>query len=369
MVDGYHFDSEYQRCLKNAGLKLLFVDDCGQCGHYFADLVLDQNAPASDRMYANCESYTEFLTGPRFTMLRREFRRWPHGQREIPDSARKLLVTIGGSDPDKLTLRLIKALAKISRLDFEVTVVVGGSNPDLPEVRRAAAAVDAPVNLISNANNMPELMSQSDLAIICAGGTLWELLYMGCPTLSYSRNRVQARIIAELDAGGVVRNMGSVEDFEENAIAVAVEELAASRDCRGKNGCAWERTGGWRRRHSHPATPGAGRRGMSVGCTLVPVEIEEREEFLAMAEQHFRELNPAFAPAHDWQSSYFETIKGNANYLLRWILVDGQRAGFIISGSGATPLSAAQDWSDLRTLCGSWAAQEGHCARLCGTSD
>ena len=28
--------------------------------------------------------------------------------------------------------------------------------------------------------------------------------------------------------------MGSVEDFEENAIAVAVEELAASRDCREK---------------------------------------------------------------------------------------------------------------------------------------
>ena len=71
---------------------------------------------------------------------------------------------------------------------------------------------------------------------------------------------------------------------------------------------------------------------MSVGCTLVPVEIKEREAFLAMAEQHFRELNPGFTPAHDWQGSYFETIKGNPNYLLRWILVDGQRAGFIISG-------------------------------------
>src|SRR5579864_771328 len=38
VVDGYRFDSEYQRTLKNAGLKLLFVDDLGQCQHYFADL-------------------------------------------------------------------------------------------------------------------------------------------------------------------------------------------------------------------------------------------------------------------------------------------------------------------------------------------
>jgi len=235
VVDGYHFDSEYQRNLKNAGLKVLFVDDCSQCEHYFADLVLDQNTHASDHTYANCESYTQFLTGPRFSMLRREFRRWSHWEREIPDIARRLLVTIGGSDPDGLTLRLIKALAKISRFDLEVTVVAGGSNPDLPELRRMLAALPgAPIHLVSNSNNMPELMSQSDLAVICAGGTLWELLLMGCPTLSYSRTPVQARIIAGLNTDGVVRSMGPVEDFEENAIVLAVKQLAASRDCREK---------------------------------------------------------------------------------------------------------------------------------------
>ena len=71
---------------------------------------------------------------------------------------------------------------------------------------------------------------------------------------------------------------------------------------------------------------------MSPGLSLVPIETQERGEFLAMAERHFRELNPTFTPAHDWRNSYFETIKESPKYSLRWIVVDGQHAGFIIFG-------------------------------------
>jgi len=66
VADGYRFDSEYQLNLKNSGLKLLFVDDMGQCTHYFADLVLNQNVHASERMYANRESSTRLLLGSAF---------------------------------------------------------------------------------------------------------------------------------------------------------------------------------------------------------------------------------------------------------------------------------------------------------------
>ncbi len=231
VVDGYHFDSEYQRNLKNTGLKLLFVDDCGQCEHYYADLVLDQNPHASAEMYASRERYTQLLLGSRFAMLRRDFQPWRQWERRIPEFAQRLLVTMGGSDPDKLTLRIIQALPEISASKIEITVVAGGSNPHLAELQQASA-IGGQIHLISNTNNMPQLMAQSDVAIICAGGTLWELLYMGCPTLSYSRTPVQTAIVAELKSAGAVGSMGSVEDFEEGLLAVAVEELVASQERR-----------------------------------------------------------------------------------------------------------------------------------------
>jgi len=44
VVDGYQFDAEYQRKVKDAGLKLLFIDDNGHATHYLADLVLNENS-------------------------------------------------------------------------------------------------------------------------------------------------------------------------------------------------------------------------------------------------------------------------------------------------------------------------------------
>jgi len=331
VVDGYRFDSEYQRNLRNAGLKLLFVDDLGQCELYYADVVLDQNAHASDRMYANRESYTRLLLGPRYAMLRREFQTWREWRREIPAIGRKLLVTMGGSDPDNFTLRLIETLSRISIPDLKITVVAGGSNPQLAELQRTAAELGLPIHLVSNPSNMPELMAHSDIAIICAGGTLWELLYMGCATLSYFRTATQGQIVAELDAVGAVSSMGSVDDFEQNRLARALEEMIACQDCREKMAQMGRELVDGRgiSRVLDYVLPGSLNR---PELSMIPIELNEREDFLEMAQQHFRELNPMFTPAEDWKNSYFENITRNPRRSLRWIVSDGQHVGFILFG-------------------------------------
>src|SRR5688572_24859396 len=53
VVDGYQFDAEYQRQIKDAGLHLLFIDDYGHAAPYSADLLLNQNIHASDTLYTN----------------------------------------------------------------------------------------------------------------------------------------------------------------------------------------------------------------------------------------------------------------------------------------------------------------------------
>jgi ribosomal protein S18 acetylase RimI-like enzyme len=60
--------------------------------------------------------------------------------------------------------------------------------------------------------------------------------------------------------------------------------------------------------------------------------ITEKDEFLAVALEHFRELNPAFSPDADWEKEYFRNITANPNYSLRWIIADGTRAGFVLFG-------------------------------------
>jgi len=232
VVDGYQFDVEYQRVLKAAGLRVLVIDDGGQCGAYCADFVLDQSLGATEELYKNCEAYTQLMLGTSYVMLRQEFAPWRSWQRESATVAQRLLVTIGGSDPDGLTSRVIEALPAIGSPALEVTMVVGGSNSCLTGLESLAENSPLKVDLLRDPASMPRLMAQSDLAVICAGGTLWELLYMGCPSLSYARDAVQGQVTARLDAMGAVRDLGSVMKFEVSEFAVAVAELAASRSRR-----------------------------------------------------------------------------------------------------------------------------------------
>ena len=67
--------------------------------------------------------------------------------------------------------------------------------------------------------------------------------------------------------------------------------------------------------------------------SLAGVEASEKEEFLALAEAYFKEMNPSFVPASDWRAEYYHRIESDVRLRLRWILFSGKRAGFVIFGT------------------------------------
>jgi len=87
VMDGYRFDADYQRTVKRAGLRLLVVDDCADAEHYWADLILNQDILAEEKVYGRREPYTRVLLGPLYVLLRREFLSWPRRERPAPDVA------------------------------------------------------------------------------------------------------------------------------------------------------------------------------------------------------------------------------------------------------------------------------------------
>ena len=234
VVDGYQFDESYQVAIKRAGFKLFFMDDDGRWGHYFADIVLNQNITAREEMYSKRESNTTLLLGAKYVILRREFESWQRWQRSFPEDAKRILVTMGGSDPEGLTLPLVKALTKIR--DVETTVVVGGSNPRIAELQHAAKDFGPQLELLTDVRDIAGIMANSDLAVICGGGTLWELLYMGVATLTYSRAGVQQEIIDKLCSAGAVIDLGPIKDFDESCIQDAVRRVISSLQLRRSMG-------------------------------------------------------------------------------------------------------------------------------------
>lgn len=232
VVDGYHFKAEYQRIVKDAGLRLLFVDDFGHAGHYCADLVLNQNLYADESLYSDREPSTRLLLGSRYALLRREF--WPlRGRRRTINSVgSKVLVTLGGTDPDNVTLKVLRALQQIRMESLDAVVVVGGSNRHGEELRSAVRNLPPTIRLEHDVTNMPELMAWADLAVSAGGSTSWEIMFTGLPNLVMALDEHQLLVAQELHAKGVALNLGLHEKVVVADISDCIKRILLSSEDR-----------------------------------------------------------------------------------------------------------------------------------------
>jgi UDP-2,4-diacetamido-2,4,6-trideoxy-beta-L-altropyranose hydrolase len=231
VVDGYGFGAEYQNLLKHADMKVLLLDDYGQSPDYSAQYVLNQNFSADTRLYDRRALDTRLLLGPSYALLRREYKKWREWQREIPVAARKVLVTLGGSDPKNATANVIGALQGISDLDFEVKVLVGQSNPHVKALQTLCENRGS-MRLLLAADDMPDLMSWADIAITGGGTTLWETAFMGLPSLVLVLAENQVASARACDEAGVCKSLGRVEGLTDKALVEELWRLAVDQTLR-----------------------------------------------------------------------------------------------------------------------------------------
>ena len=225
VADGYGFGAEYQRVIKQAGLKLLVLDDYGHAEHYYADIILNQNLDADRSLYNACEPATRLLLGTTYALLRREFLRQADRPRSIPQIARCVLVNFGGSDPHDLAARTIRAIRTIEEPVLETTVVAGD---DQLQERLAPLVGDGPqrIEVLGHVSKMPELMASADLAIAAAGGSSWERALLRLPSLVVIAAENQRSIARALDRVGAVVELGWWNDLRDDGLAGSIRETA-----------------------------------------------------------------------------------------------------------------------------------------------
>lgn len=224
-LDGYQFDADFQLGLKNAGCRLLVMDDYGHADFYHADWILNQNISAKEGFYQNRSSDSKLLLGTKYALLRREFLKYQGWKREIPEIAKNVLVTLGGADPENITQCVVEAL---SNFDIEARIVVESSNPHLLKLRQRVSELSlkpAHFELIENAKNMPELMAWADLAIAAWGSTTWELAFMGLPSLFVILEENQVSLARQLEKVGFGICLGKNEELEIQELIMQITNL------------------------------------------------------------------------------------------------------------------------------------------------
>lgn len=215
IVDHYALDHKWEKTMRSNCNKIMCIDDLADRNHD-CDLLLDQTQGRHFQDYADLIPHkTELLLGPKYALLRPEFRYWREKSLLSRENSklRHILITMGGVDKDNITTRLLKVLKNCNLEELEkITVVLGPYSPWKELVKSIAALMPVPTEVLSGVKNMANLMANCDLAIGGGGSTTWERCCLGVPTIQIIIAENQ-RLITEQ-----IQNAGAAVACEANII-------------------------------------------------------------------------------------------------------------------------------------------------------
>lgn len=175
VIDHYGIDSEYERWIKeqHPQLTLLSVDDTYES--HCCDILLNPNVYANERRYqGRVPEHCELRCGAKYILLRKEFIFEKQQVRE----KNSIFVGMGGTDPDNVTLDVLRVLdAKVSA---DINIVTSTANRNLA-VLKNFVMTRPHMNLHVNTTQVARLMNHAFLAIVAPSVILNELIFLSVP--------------------------------------------------------------------------------------------------------------------------------------------------------------------------------------------
>jgi UDP-2,4-diacetamido-2,4,6-trideoxy-beta-L-altropyranose hydrolase len=201
VIDHYGLDAAYEALVRSQTRAVMSIDDLPSRRHH-CDLLLDQTHGRAPEEYRDLVPHNSIvLAGSGYALLRPQFAEARAASLARRDgSLKRLLVSLGGTDPDNVTGQVLDAV-EASGLDLMVEVVMGAKAPYLDSVRAQTAAMkDARV--LVGVSDMAGLMAEADLAIGAAGTTTWERCCLGLASLMLVIADNQKDICLQVTASG-----------------------------------------------------------------------------------------------------------------------------------------------------------------------
>ena len=208
IVDHYGIDRVWEQALRPYVGQILAIDDLANRTHD-CDVLLDQNlsVDGEERYRPWVPPHCRQLLGPRYALLRPEYRAYRQTLPTRMGQVRRVLVFFGSTDPQNMTGKALAALDSPDFSDLAIDVVVGATSPHR-EMLEAEAARRSQVQLHYSRPHLADLMARADLAIGSGGTVSWERCCLGLPTLVVSIVENQVAACEALRARGAIQYLG-----------------------------------------------------------------------------------------------------------------------------------------------------------------
>lgn len=217
VLDGYNFNTEYQKRIKTKGCKLVCIDDLHN-QEFVADLIINHTPGITPKDY-NAQPYTSFALGLDYVLLRPSFLKQARRQKRI-ENIKTLLISFGGADPKSLTKETLRVAIDYNTFR-KIIVVMGASfkgDHEFMMLLKKDDRIDYRHEL--DEQEMSNAMGEADLAILPASGVLYEALAAGCYVISGHYTSNQNLFYENLKKMGLFYDAGN---FDELLLKNAIE--------------------------------------------------------------------------------------------------------------------------------------------------
>jgi len=231
IIDHYDLENSYEVSLRKLVKYLMVIDDFANRSHD-CDILLNQNYSVNENRYQGLiPAYCIQLLGPKYALLRPQFREARKHLSPSSDIVKRLFVFMGGTDSQNGTHRILKAIYQLRLIDVRTDVVIGAANPHRFIVEPFVSKMphtSCHIQVI----NMAALMAAADIGIGAAGTTTWERCCVGLPSIVIILAENQQKVAENLDKRGIVINLGWYNRVTESEIKKAIEYLVQHIDAR-----------------------------------------------------------------------------------------------------------------------------------------
>lgn len=198
-IDSYDIDIKLETQYRKHAKKIVVIDDLANRNHD-CDVLIDQTYGRKKTDYKNLTpSHSLLLTGIDYILVRNEFLKIKNKvdfKRKETKQINRILITMGGSDPNNYT---IKALQEIEKSNFNgfIDIVLGFNSENYNYFLNYEKSISKKIQIHINAD-MPDLIYKADLSLGASGSGIWERLFLSLPSVLYVTADNQNQIFKNL---------------------------------------------------------------------------------------------------------------------------------------------------------------------------
>lgn len=205
-------------------VKIFKIDDIADREHLCQGL-LDQN------FYVTMASrYTHLipkgcvsLLGPKYALLRPQFRDLHLKSRGVSSKASRVLVSFGGHDPSRYCAKIAQSLLE----GTDLTVMIMSAADPNQDKKWSPLLSKFPdrLELLGYLSDPLPALQLADLYVGAGGTITWERFACGLPGIVYSIAENQVQMARDLEAGGFQDYAGDISKYSESSLLTQISAI------------------------------------------------------------------------------------------------------------------------------------------------